>query len=280
MKTKRNNKSLRVLILFIFIISFCYFIIYIHSNSLNVRTVRKLESNSYNIFSIVVYISYFIFIVMGIFILGLVYLANGSQESLLIYIYLANNGYLILCSLTWLITGHKMVLLSSGISLGICVIGTITIIILKRNSIHECIYCSCLGDLFRRICDVWELFLDSIQKDCSCFYDSSSYCMLAIHYIYTSLLGIGLAISIILYIGFSLILVFLWCILKIIVESISACCNCCKKSNIKSHNDLEINNNNVEINNNNQQENKILTINKPKEENINTEIKNEVKSEN
>ena len=316
-------KTKKVLLLFIFIISFFNFLFNIYSNSLNITTVRKLESNSefFKIFSIVVYISYIVFIVMGLFILGLIYCAKGSQESLLIYIYLANNGYLLLCSFTLFFTGHTMVLISSSVSLGICVIGTIIIIISKRNSINKCLYCSSLGMLFGLIVEVWELFLESIQKECSCFYDSSSYCAIAIHYFYTSILGIGLGISMILYIAFLLILVMLWCILKIIVESIIACCDCCKKNNIKYHNNGEINNNNGEINNNNceinnnngeinnnnceinnnngeinnnngeinnknQQENKILTINKPKEaleqdyKNNNSDINNEVKSEN
>lgn len=249
--------------------------------SFNTAIVRKLESNSYKIFSTIVYLSYFIFFVMSLFILLIVHLANGLQGTLFIYIYLANNGYLILCAFTWLITGHKMVLLISSVSLGIFVIGTIVIIISKRNSMNKCLDCNCLRDLFGRIFEVWELFNESIQKQCSCFYDSSSYCMIAIHYFYTSILSIGLGISTILYIAFSLILVILWCILKIIAESIIACCDCCKKSNIKNSknsNNVEINNNNGEINNNKQQENKKLTINKQKESledrNNNEDIKN------
>lgn len=284
MTTKRNNKLFRILELFIFIISFYYFIFCAHSNSLKIKTVRKLESDSYKIFSTLVYLSYFIFIVMGIFILGIIQCAKGYQKSIFIYIYIANNGYLLLCAFTLLITGHRMVLISSSVSLGICFIGTISIIIINRNSIDQILYCNCLGELFQRMADVWELFLESIQKECSCFYDSNNYCMMAIHYLYTSILGIGLTISMILYIGFSLILIIFWCILKIIAESIIACCNCCKKSRTKEQNNVEINNKNDEINNN-QQEKKILTINKQtktlkQDKNNNSDIKDEVKSEN
>ena len=99
--------------------------------------------------------------------------------------------------------------------------------------------------------------------------------MIIIHYFYTNILRIGLAISTILYIGFSLILLILWCFLKVLVESISSCSDCCKKkiskkidNNVKTNNNVKINNNNVEINNNNQKEKEILSINKPKEREV------------
>ena len=176
MRPKRNNKLLAVVLLFIFILSFSYGIFYIKSNSLNKSSVRKLESESkfYKIFSTVVFISYVIFIVMGILILTLIACAKGLQEPLLIYIYISNNGYLLLCAFTWFITGHSKVLIITGTSLSICVMGTFTVIIIKRKYICECIYCSCLRDLFMRIIEVFELFSESIQKDCSCFYDSSN----------------------------------------------------------------------------------------------------------
>ena len=291
MKTKRSNKLLAIFILFIFILSFFYCFFYIHSNSLNIASVRKLESESkfIKIFSTIVLISYIIFIAMGIFILILVSFAKGLQESFLLFIYLSNNGYLLLCFFTWIITGHASILIISGTSSGICFIGTITLIIIKRNSIKECIYCRCLGDLFKRIPDVFELFTESIQKDCSCFYDSNNYCALAIHYTYTTILGIGLAIATILYVIFSLVLLILWCILKALVESISACYDCCSKksnkkvdnnNNLETNNNVEINNN-AEINNNNQQENKILSINKPKEKKVESDdfVIQDIKSE-
>ena len=288
MKTKKNNKLLRVLILFIFIISFFHFIFYIHLNSLNTTTVRKLESNNdfFKIFTIVVYLSYFVFIGMSIFVLGLIYCANGHQDSIIMYFYITNNGYLVLCAFCWFITGYYMVVIGSYISIVICVLGTIIILILKRNSINKCLDSSSLQYLFTILCEIWGLFSESIDKDCSCFYDSSSSCLNVIHYLYKSILGIGLGISSILYLGFLLILIFFWSILKVIAESISACCNCCKKRERKINNNVEINNNNDQINNNNQQENKILTINKPKEtlnqnnnNNNNSDIKDEKKSE-
>ena len=289
MKSKRNNNLLSIFILFIFILSFFYCIFYIYSNSLNISSVRKLESDdkSLDIFSTIVIISYVIFMVMGIFILTLISCAKGFQGTFLIYIYISNNGYLLLSVFTYIITSHSSIFGISGTCSGICFIGTIALIIIKRNSICECIYCSCLGNLFQIIPEVFELFSESIKKDCSCFYDSSSYCLIAIHYIYTGILGAGLAISTILYIGFSLVLVILWCILKTIVESISSCYNCCsKKSNKKVDNNVETNNNveinnNVETNNKNQQENKTLSINKPKEDNVesNDFVIQDIKSE-
>jgi hypothetical protein len=139
-----------------------------------------------------------------------------------------------------------------------------------------------------RIRDVFELFSESIRKECSCFYDSSSYCMIAIHYFYTIILEIGLAISTILYFGFSLVLIILWSILKVLVESIRSCSDYCSKknnkkvdNNAKTNNNTKINNNNVEINNNNQKEKEILSINKPTERKVEKDdfIIEDIKSE-
>ena len=174
MKTKKNNKLLRVLILFIFIISFFHFIFYIHLNSLNTTTVRKLESNNdfFKIFTIVVYLSYFVFIGMSIFVLGLIYCANGRQDSIIMYFYITNNGYLVLCAFCWFITGYYMVVIGSYISIVICVLGTIIILILKRNSINECLDSSSLQYLFTILCEIWGLFSESIDKG---FFANSSY---------------------------------------------------------------------------------------------------------
>ena len=193
MKTKTNKKILSIWLLFILIISFLYFTLYTHLNSLNSKTIRKLESNSQSggdgvqIFSIIVSISYIIFIVMDIFILVLISCAKGTQDCIFLYVYLANNGYLLLCVFTYLITDHSIVFVCSGFSLGICFIGTIALIIIsiKRSSICFCLYCKCIEYLFTIIPEVWSLFSYSIEKECSCFHDSSSFCMLAIHYFYT-----------------------------------------------------------------------------------------------
>ena len=239
----------------LFIILLFFFLLEIDRNSMNQLFIRKLEEDkSYKIYAIIVTISYVIFIVMDLLYILLISCDKGFQEKIFRYIYIANNGYLIMGVLTWIISGNKMVIISSSISIGIFAVGTIIYIIAFKDDFMKLFECEFIGSLFGLIPDIWQLFFDSINHDCSCFKNSSNCFANAVHYIYTGILVVGFGISTIAYIGFVIILIILWCIFTLFVISIRACCrkcdccDCSKKTASKNEAVINVNNN---INNNN-----------------------------
>ena len=272
-----NNKKLTYNLLFFICISLLIINI-INLNSSKNLSNRKLEEKedddkSYKIYVIVVSASYIIFIVMDLFILFLIWLYKGIQEPMLRYIYIANNGYLIICLFTWIITKKRVIVLCSYVSISICSLGTIVYFILFIKKLLEFFECNFVKSLFQLLPIIWELFFATINNECSCFKNSKDCCMNMIHYTYTAILVVGFGISSIAYIGFILILIILWSFLSLIFLSIAACFKCCcKKNNKASENN---NNNNIENPHHSQDLNLSNQENNNEENNNNQENNNE-----
>ena len=64
------------------------------------------------------------------------------------YIYIANNGYLIICLFTWIITKKHIIILCSYVSIGICAIGSIAYFIKCINELLEFFECNFVKSLF------------------------------------------------------------------------------------------------------------------------------------
>ena len=274
--TIKNKRLPRAFLLFLLMLLLFLIIININSSLL----IRKLEEDdkSYKIYVIIVTISYVIFIVMDLLFILLVTAAKGLEELIFRYIYIANNGYLIMCVFTWIISGHKMVMISSSVGLTIFVIGSIVYLCKFNNYFLDLFTCSFLGSLFQLIPGIWELFFASLDTDCSCFKNSQNCCANAFHYIYTSILVVGFGISTIVYIGFVIILIILWSIFTALIMSILYCCeNCdCWKKNDKKNNEDGINN----INDNNPDNNGKNNANNNQDNNNNNNLNEEAQSQN
>ena len=144
-KNKRLQRSFLLFLLMVLLFLIFLIIISINSSSL----IRKLEEDdkSYKIYVTIVTISYVIFIVMDLLFILLIAAAKGFEELIFRYIYIANNGYLIMCVFTWIISGHKMVMISSSVGLTIFIIGSIVYLCKYNSELLDLFTCSFLGSL-------------------------------------------------------------------------------------------------------------------------------------
>ena len=128
-------------------------------------------------------------------------------------------------SIFWAISGNILAFtFLPGIS--ICFIGTIIYLIKFRNNLDKLFECEFLGKLLRVIQEIWEIFFEVLEKNCSCK-KSDNCCANLLYYIFTVMLTKGFFISAIAFIGFSLGFILLWSIVKIIILLFVKCCESC-----------------------------------------------------
>lgn len=226
-----NRAAFRIKILFIISIT-ALFSLCINSKTNNKTFFRKLDDNddkSFTIYSILVIIGYIVFIVFSLFAIAFINCTKGFNELIFRFLYLANNGYLVLNALTFLITGNGIFIISSGLSSLILSVGTIIYLFKKYKDFCNIFECEFLKDLFRIIPEIWGIYIDALDIVCECAKDENNYCLLFIFYFYKIIFIIGFSITTGVYFGFILILIIIWCIIKIIIESISFCVGSCEK---------------------------------------------------
>ena len=101
-QTLFNKKLIRPFSFIVLILIFFIIIFNVHFVSSKQTLIRKLEeekNKSNKIFEIIIMISYIVFIVMDLLFIILAACASKIQELIFRYIYIANNGYLIMSSI-------------------------------------------------------------------------------------------------------------------------------------------------------------------------------------
>ena len=111
---------------------------------------------------------------------------------------------------------------------------------------NELFECEFIGKLLRVIQEIWEMFFEVLEKDCSCK-ESDNCCANLLYYIFKGILTIGFFISTIAFSGFSLGFILLWSFLKLIILIFVKCCESCRSKNNKAKKNNE-NPNNTNIN--------------------------------
>ena len=222
---------------------------------------NNTEDDSQDVIAIIVVILYGLFIFLSLYIGCELKKYTQSDEvfyNVLKFIYMANNGYLFVSLIDNVMKASGVSIATLGISIVICVIGTLIYLIkfckaIFSNFFEHYFSFDMLKSWFRLPCDyVWRFM--ALTDPC-CFIDhytettyadgtkTNDKCLVETCNTITYLTKrLSLILSIIVYFMFLLMLSFVWFIIKIIYQIVKNCeCNCGKGSNKIGNSNIQSN---------------------------------------